>query len=259
MDNGLQRSTDKVHQALFEALKEAAAAPHPGEQRLYRSGKLPGLFPSRSGVNAEARNQALRDGLLETVRTEVKGKTTIEWVRITPRGIEFLHHHESPVRAMDELRAALTATQEGVPVWLADLRRELQDLGVRLTDEVQAIARRLQSLAERVEEAMRRHNLTVPTGADVAAVVPWGPDAVGYLDRRRESGVLNSCPLPELFEALRDSGHPDLALKDFHDGLRKLHDRSVLQLVKYDGSGELAQPEYALLAGSVVYYHVTRT
>jgi hypothetical protein len=258
MDNGQQRTTDRVHQALIDALKEAAAAPAPGEQRLYRSGKLPGIFPSRLGAAAQARDQALRDGLLEVVRTEVKGKTTIEWARITPRGIEFLHQHESPVRAMDELRAALAATQEGVPVWLADLRRQLQDLSVSLTEEVQAIARRLQSLTERVEEAMRRHNLSVPTGADVAGVVPWGPDAVTYLDRRRESGVVNSCPLPELFKALRES-HPDLPVKDFHDGLRKLHDRSVVRLVPHDGTSDLPEPEYALLAGSAVYYHVTRT
>src|SRR5262249_26176744 len=85
------RTMDKVTPILIEALRQAAA--EAGEQRLYKSGKLSGLFPGRAGANAEAAAQALRDGLLEVVRTETKGKTTIEWVRVTPKGVEFLHNH----------------------------------------------------------------------------------------------------------------------------------------------------------------------
>ena len=55
----------------------------PAEQRLFKSGKLDGLFASRTGTNAEAASRALADGLLEVVRTETKGKTTTEWVRLT--------------------------------------------------------------------------------------------------------------------------------------------------------------------------------
>src|SRR6059058_291622 len=59
-------STDKVLDALIAALKQALA--EPDEQRLFRSGKLPGLFATRSGANAEAAERAVRDGLLEVVR-----------------------------------------------------------------------------------------------------------------------------------------------------------------------------------------------
>src|SRR5438132_1107585 len=103
-DYGL-RTMDKVTETLLDALKLALA--EPGEQRLFKSGKLPGLFAGRVGVNAEAAGQALRDGLLEVVRTEPKGKTTIEWVRITPRAMEFLHKQESPVVALTDLRTVL--------------------------------------------------------------------------------------------------------------------------------------------------------
>ena len=72
--------------------------------RLYKSGKLEGLFPGRAGANGDAAALALRDSLLEVVRTETKGKTTIEWVRLTPQGVEFLHEHQSPIRALNELR-----------------------------------------------------------------------------------------------------------------------------------------------------------
>ena len=109
---------DKLTQILIDAIKQAAN--EPGEQRLFRAGKLPGVFPSRVGLSAQAAEQALRDGLLERARTEVKGKTSIEWVRLTPKGMDFLHNHESPVRAMDELCEILQMTQEGVPVWMKD-------------------------------------------------------------------------------------------------------------------------------------------
>src|SRR5437764_1102434 len=86
-------NNDKLTEALVQALKQALA--QPGEQRLFRSGKLPGVFAGRAGLNAEAAAQALRDGLLEVTRTETKGKTTTEFVRATPKGVEFLHQHES--------------------------------------------------------------------------------------------------------------------------------------------------------------------
>src|SRR5215213_7057815 len=63
---------------LLEALKVALATP--GEHRLFRSGRLAGLFPARTGIASEVALQALRDGLLETVRTEAKGKFVTEWV-----------------------------------------------------------------------------------------------------------------------------------------------------------------------------------
>ncbi len=80
---------DKVQDSLLSALKLGVA--QPGEQRLYKSGKLAGLFPTRLGIHGEAAAAGLRDGLIEIVRTETKGKASIEWVRVTPRGIEHLH------------------------------------------------------------------------------------------------------------------------------------------------------------------------
>jgi hypothetical protein len=248
---------DRVFDTLVEALKQALAAP--GEQRLFRSGKLPGLFASRAGVNAEAAGRALRDGLLEVLRTEAKGKTVTEWVRLTPKGVDFLHSHESPVRALEELYGVLKTTQDNIPVWMADLRRRLQELGTQLTEEVLNWTHRLEALSRRVEEALRRKEAAGPTLPDgVAQSTPWGLDALTYLDRRRGAGDVTPCPLPELFAALKEQ-HADLNLKDFHDGLRRLHDRAALRLLPFTGpENELNEPEYALLAGATTYYHVTR-
>jgi hypothetical protein len=245
---------DKVTQILIDALRQAAA--QAGEHRLYKSGKLSGLFPGRAGANAQAAAQALRDGLLEVVRTETKGKTTLEWVRATPKGVEFLHHHESPVRALDELRTALQLTQQGVPAWVAEIRGRLDALGARLTEEVQALVRRLDGLSQRVAEALARaQGIGPPVPQDEA--VPWAAEAVGHLERRRTGGVLTHCTLPELFAAVR-ARHPGLLVKDFHAGLKRLQDRGVLRLLPHEGGAALPEPEYALLDGAAVYYQVTR-
>src|SRR5690349_7939914 len=62
------RTMDKLTETLVDALKLALA--EPGEQPLFKSGKLAGLFASRVGVNAEAAARALEERLLEVVRTE---------------------------------------------------------------------------------------------------------------------------------------------------------------------------------------------
>src|SRR5712692_3483810 len=117
---------DRLTDTMLDALKAALAAP--GEERLFRAGKWTGLFPGRVGVSAEAAAKALRDGLLEITRTEAKGKTVIEWAKLTPRGVEFLHQHESPVRALHELRDVLRTTQAGLPEWVVGLRQTLAAL-----------------------------------------------------------------------------------------------------------------------------------
>jgi hypothetical protein len=127
---------DRVTDLLVETL--AVALAQPGEHRLFRSGKLAGLFPNRGAAAVEAAGRALREDLLERVRVETRGKTEIEWVRLTPRGVEFLHRHESPVQALHDLRAILRANQDAVPVWLAGLRAAWTAMEERLTAEVAA-------------------------------------------------------------------------------------------------------------------------
>ena len=69
----------------FDALK--AAIRTGGEHRLFRSGKLVGLFPSKAGTCAEAALYALQQGLIEKIRSETKGKllnSGVESVGSTP-------------------------------------------------------------------------------------------------------------------------------------------------------------------------------
>jgi hypothetical protein len=249
-------ANDKLTQILVDVLKQTLT--QPGEQRLFRSGKLPGVFAGRAGVNADAAAQALRDGLLEITRTETKGKTTTEWVRVTPRGVEFVHQHESPLQALEDLRAVLQMTQEGIPVWMGELRKELQSLMERLTVEAKRIAQHIDVLSQRVVEALERAKAAAPQlQADVAAIVAWGPQALEYLDKRKATGVVNYCGLPELFAALRQT-QPALTVADFHAGLRRLHDKGVLRLLPAEGQDAMPEPEYALLDGLATFYYVAR-
>jgi hypothetical protein len=247
---------DKVTEILVEALRQALEAGR--EQPLVKSGKQPGLFPGKRAANGQALARALQDGLLEIIRTEAKGKTTIEWARITPAGVNFLHDHESPTRALRDLQEVLQNVRESVPGWLSEMQRELQELGARLAEEAGHWTQRLEALSQRVTEALRRAELGATQSSDgVTALVPWAREALDYLDRRQTGVRRGECPFPELFAALR-AKHDDLSMTAFHNGLRILTDGKAVQLLPFTGPGELPEPEYALLDGPQVLYYVSR-
>jgi hypothetical protein len=248
---------DKVTEAVVTALKQAVA--DPVEQRLFRSGKLPGLFAGKTGVNGEAAALAVRDGLLEISRNEIKGKTTIEWVRLTPRGIDFLHANESPVQAIHDLREQIRLTKEGMPAWLDEIRQALRSLSANLTEEVAKMARRLDGLSQRVDDALEQIAHRAPRlSENLAQLIPWGMDAIGYLERRKTANANGACSLPELFAAVTEK-NPDLSITAFHDGLRRLHEARVVRLQPFPAPPqELPQPEFALLDGATVLYYVSR-
>jgi hypothetical protein len=248
--------TDKVTETLLEALKRGLA--QPGEHRLYKSGKLDGLFPGRTGAGAEAAARALREGLIETARTETKGKTVIDWVRVTPKAVDFVHEHESPLRALQELRDELRATRDHVPAWSREVRTKLAALGERLAEDSTRMLQRVEALSARVEEALRRLALLGPNlPPDVTKTVPWAEEAMAYLERRRAGGASGPCPLPELFAVLagRCNG---LTVTAFHDGLRRLHERRLVHLLSPSAApDEMAQPEFALFDDGNVFYYLT--
>ncbi len=248
-------AADRVTEALAEALKRGLA--QQGTYRLFRSGKLDGLFPGRGGVNGEAAARALREGLIEVVRSETKGKTTIDWVCVTPRAVDFLHDHESPLRALQDLSRELRATRDGVPAWQAEMRQALSALADKLAQDAERLVRRVDVLGGRVEEALERLALLGPNLPDgVAEAVPWAQEALEYLGRRKEGGAPEACPLPELFAALAGA-RPDFSIASFHDGLRRLREKRLVVLLPGAGD-EMAQPEYALLDGGQVFYGVSR-
>jgi len=247
---------DRSTQILVDALQQALA--NGDDQRLYKSGKLEGLFPGRTGNAGDAAALALRDGLLEVVRTDVKGRTIIEWVRLTPRGVDFLHDHQSPAAALNELRNSLRLNQQAVPIWLDEMRASLHALEERLAADAQKWQQRLEALTRRAEDTLRRMDEAIPLlPRDLAEAYPWAIDALNYIDRRHSGGAPDDCPLPELFAALTRA-HPHLSVMVFHEGLRRLHERRAIRLQPANGVADLPRPEYALFDGGKVLYYAAR-
>jgi hypothetical protein len=243
----------KQEELILDALKRALAEPN--EQRLFRSGKLPGLFPSRTGISSEAALRTLTDELLETVRTETKGKLIVEWVRITPRGVRFVHERDSAKAVLRELREVIGQTRAGVPLWMQDARDVAQALSERFERQGQEFLARLDSLTERVEVALRRIESAGPKVSDpLSERVPWAMEALEYLDDRLAAGAVSPCPIPELFHALR-SGQPNLDLASYQNGLIRLDDAGAVRLVSDNG---LSDPEFAILHGHQLCHAIER-
>ena len=245
---------DRSKELLLDALKTGAL--QRGEMRLYRRGKLPGLFGQRTQLHAEVANQAVQDGLLEMVRVEPVGKTTVEWVRVTQKGLDFLLESESPTRALAELRAALALNQQGLPAWAAQMHTRLDELSRSLAAEIEAMRLRFDQLAQRAAEAIEQIE-AAQARAPVPASLPWAQESLEYLERRRQVGLGQRCSLADLFAALKEK-HADLSIKEFHAGLKLLHDRRLIALLPGSSDGDTPGPEYAFLDGANVHYYVER-
>lgn len=248
---------DKVTESLLEALRQALA--ESGEQPITKAGNRQGLFAGKTGAHAEAAARAKREGLLEIIRTETKGKAVVEWARITPAGVNFLHDHDSPLRALTDLQELLQTNQQALPIWLAGMQNSLLQLSTRLSQDTQSWTQQLEALSSRVSEALHRAGTAGSSLTNgMTSVVPWAPDALAYLDRRKTPADAGPCPLPELFAALKQL-HVDLSLTTFHSGLRRLQDGRVVRLLPWtEGAPQLSEPEYALLDGSALLYFVAR-
>jgi hypothetical protein len=243
----------KLAELLVEALKVAIHAP--GEHRLYQSGKLPGLFTARAGPPNDAALYALRTGLLETVRTEAKGKVITEWVCATPKAVAFVHDHDSPRSILRELKDVLQVTNAAVPLFLAEARTEFATFAAKFEERASELLSRLDDMAKRCEAALRRAETSGPAVSDpVGQVIPWALPALEYLDRRRETGLATVCPLPELFRAVCVR-FPGLELPAFLEGVKRLHDIRALRLVP---AVEMPEPEYAVVADGKLMYAAGR-
>jgi hypothetical protein len=244
------RAVERQKEHLLDALKTALETP--GEHRLFRWGKLPGLFAGRVGAAAAAATTAVRECYLETTRTEAKGRLVVEWVRATPKALVYVHEHDSPKATLRELKEVLDLTREGVPAWMDAARLETAQLALQFEQRAAAMLDRLDTLAQRVEAALRRAEAT-GVNPSLKRIVPWGVALLEYLDRRRES-VPGPVPLPDLFRAL-EMMVPDLTLPQFQDGLRRLHDIKALRLIPLRNVDE---PEYVFVVDKQTVAAVTR-
>jgi hypothetical protein len=253
---GMDDRHTKQSAILLKALRLALADTK--EHRLYKSGKLDGLFPSRLGPSGDAATSALRDGYLELVRTEIRGKVNIEWVRLTPNGVEFIYQHDSPRAVLEEMYQMMEDARHGVPAWLVNIQEQMRALSTSFGDQMQRYLQRLDSLTRRVEEALRRVEADVPVLAEpMQSIVPWGLEVLTFLDHRRLSGRSDPCPLPELFAAAHLKFR-QLSLTEFQVGLKRLADNRAVKLLPYSDSAHIPEPEYAIPDGRHMLYYAAR-
>lgn len=247
------RSAAKRAEYTIDALKRAIESP--GEHRLFRWGKLPGLFPSRVGDSGNAATQAIREGLLEVTRSELRGKLVVEWVQATPRALEYVHDHDSPRAVLREIRSVLGATSSAIPAWMEAARDEAAQLALRFEHRAREMLERLEKISDRVETALRRIDTRPGLGESMARLVPWGVAALEYLDRWTDT-IAGDCPLPDLFRAL-EVRFPDLTLPAYQDGLRRLHDARAIRLIAAKRDA-ITEPEFAFVIEKQMVWYVRR-
>jgi len=229
------------------ACKEAGQ--HPEGIALYKVGKNPGLFTSKTGSAGEAATLALESGYLELLRTENKADT----VRLTPRGQAFLREHLDPKATLEELLLQLKNHQQTMPRWIAEIDAQFAAFRLRSLNFLEQQGQAITKLLDRAESALRRLE-----GGGLAAITealePWQVEVLVTLDQKQ-----TSLPLADIFHALEKAGFTQLTIPDFQHGLLILRDRGAIKLiVENPNDGPMLEPEYALIDEGRIYVSMER-
>jgi len=241
---------------LVAALRKVVASG--GEHLLFKVSKQEGLFASKTGLAAEVAQNALDRQFIELVRSEGEGKKLCQWVKITAKGIRFLHERESPVRALDEALSLLKKEKEATAVGVVRMQERLEEISEKLLQEASHWTQKIESLEKRILDALDRLEQAgplVPPG--LLKEIPWSIEVVRYLQWRRGELDSGKCPLPELFEMLQNA-YSYLDCPSFHDGLKKLFQARVIRLEGVSDPALMDKPEFALLDSGQVYYFACR-
>ncbi|HEX3313896.1 MAG TPA: hypothetical protein VHR72_03340 [Gemmataceae bacterium] len=228
--------TAPIVEALERALTEPDGLP------LVTSKAAPGLFPSTAAGKKEAEGARLA-GLFDVVRRETRGKTAIEFVGLTEKGLAALLEHVQPKPVLVALLAAIERCEKRLDGWVDEVKKNRTSLDG------------LKALAEKVLSHLAKPEATLP---------PWSKNGhsndpkakiVEILRSWHASGKLGDQPLPDLYEAVRT---PKLTLGQYHDALRSLHESQAIYLHPWTGPlCELPKPTYSLLVGHEIAYYAS--
>jgi hypothetical protein len=156
------------------------------------------------------------------------------------------------------MQELLQTSRSGVPGWMDPIIAQLEKIAKHFAEEMTRYLQKLDALSQRVEEAIRRVDVSGTIMPDpLTSIVPWAMDALRYLDHRKEVSTNELCPFPELFQAVKTK-NPNLLLGQFHDGIRRLADHRAFYLIPAESMNQLPQPEYAMLDGTNIWYYVRR-
>jgi hypothetical protein len=223
-------------EALNRALAEPAGLP------LYALKGETGLFPL-TAPGRRAAQTCIEAGYLQTLRTETRGKTSIEICAITDHGVEYLRQQQSPRQVLEACLHAID--QRGFEmVELLTLTRRCQQT--------------LESLKAHVGKVLAElPDVDPPALQKRAETAGWQTETLTQLSDWQRSHGHEDCPLPELYERARQRT-PDLTLGQFQDGLRALHERGRIYLYPWTGPlHEIPDPSVALLVGHAVVFYAS--
>lgn len=232
---------DKAQQLLLDALQRAAG--EPGGMPLFGSKTAAGWFAN----NATGKQAALacrERGLLRVVRTETKGKTSLDICTISEEGLQFLLQQHNPRQVLEAILAALE-----------NRRAELHGLH----DAVRVCQEHLDALKKSTEQVLQhlQQKNAPPAATNGKPEKHLGEDVVQHLGQWQASGNLDDCPLPKLFSLLH-ARHQTMTIGQFQDALRRLHEESRVYLHPWTGPlYQLPEPAFALLVGHEIAYYAS--
>jgi hypothetical protein len=229
---------DQTIQLVTDALSRAAA--EPAGLLLHGTRTMPGLFAA-TAAGKQAAQWCKEEGYLRQVATETRGKGTAEFCGITEKGLAYLLGQANPRPVLENLVRAVEARQAQVSELLAAARQ---------------MAAGLEALKAVAEKVLQQVGKPAANGALPAASAngseTWPAAVMAYLSKWEASSASEDCPLPELY---RQTAH-HMTVGQFHDGLRRLHEREQIYLHPWTGPlYDLPEPPYALLIGHEIAYY----
>jgi hypothetical protein len=232
---------DKTSELILAALGRAAAEPAGAAMHGRNSARA--LFPSTNAAKVAAQ-RCKNEGYLQTVRTEKRAKSTLEFCTLTEKGMAFLLTQMSPNQALQDFIRAV------------DARRTQAGELLLSAKQMQTTLDALKSSAERVLHEACKSSVV---GATTSLNGKHSPrlNLLEYLAQWQKSGASEDCPLPTLFRhALQSTEH--VTIGQFHDALRLLHDQKQIYLHPWSGPlYALPEPPYALLIGHEIAYYAS--
>lgn len=235
---------EKSQALILDALTRAAA--EPGGLALWGSKRAAGLFTANA-AGKQAAEHSKSEGLIRVLRTEAKGKSTLEICGLTEKGLKLLLTQTNPRQVLEAFVSALEARRQQTTLLLESARASQEHLET------------LKSSAEKALAAIQQPQQTVPysNGRNGKRGPDEAPALLAHLKRRQEADTLDDCPLPELYRAVKIL-HPGLTVGQFHDVLRRLHEDRQIYLHPWTGPlYELPEPVCALLVGHEVAYYAS--
>jgi hypothetical protein len=192
---------------------------------------------------------------LEVVRTENRGKGTIEICRITEEGIAHVLAEVSPRQVLQDLVGAVASCGKTV----AALMETAQQASARI-DQLRAIAGMIVQSIEATHPPVSRNDI-VPHGngksPGASETTDWKGAVVAYLEQWQVAHPTEDCTLSMLYRQARKTA-PHLTMGQFHDGIRDLFDESRIYLHPWTGPlHDMPEPVHALLIGHEIAYYVS--